>query len=71
MLKLLNITFISMDLLITILFGSINGKKDVIDESSSDQDLYGGAQPELGYDNSYWQIIFDVDGPNFLQLRFE
>ncbi|KAH0647449.1 hypothetical protein KY290_033448 [Solanum tuberosum] len=40
---------------------------NVIDEISSDQDFYGGAQPELGYDNPYRQMIFYAAGPNFPQ----
>ncbi|XP_049405023.1 uncharacterized protein LOC125868409 [Solanum stenotomum] len=43
------------------------GEKDVIGEISSDQDLNGGATPELGYDNPYRQMIFDAAGPNFPQ----
>jgi len=43
------------------------GEKDVIGEISSDQDLSGGATPELGYDNPYRQMIFDAAGPNFPQ----
>ncbi|KAH0639170.1 hypothetical protein KY290_036460 [Solanum tuberosum] len=41
------------------------GKKDVINENSSGQDFHGGAQPELGYDNPYQQMILDAAGPNF------
>ncbi|KAH0643646.1 hypothetical protein KY289_034620, partial [Solanum tuberosum] len=43
------------------------GEKDVIGEISSDQNLNGGATPELGYDNPYRQMIFDAAGPNFPQ----
>ncbi|KAH0672849.1 hypothetical protein KY290_025083 [Solanum tuberosum] len=43
------------------------GEEDVIDEMYSVNDLHGGTQPELGYDNSYRQMILDVAGPNFDQ----
>ncbi|KAH0748560.1 hypothetical protein KY290_027792 [Solanum tuberosum] len=43
------------------------GEKEVINEISSGQDIHGSAQPELGYDNPYRQIVLDAYGPNFLQ----
>jgi len=43
------------------------GEEDVIDEMYSVNDLHGGTQPELGYDNPYRQMVLDVAGPNFDQ----
>ncbi|PHT36819.1 hypothetical protein CQW23_24519 [Capsicum baccatum] len=41
------------------------GEIDVIGEISFGNDLINGAQLELGYDNSYRQMILDTAGPNF------
>ncbi|WMV28348.1 hypothetical protein MTR67_021733 [Solanum verrucosum] len=43
------------------------GEEDVIDEMYYVNDLHGGTQPELGYDNLYQQMVLDVAGPNFYQ----
>ncbi|KAH0664624.1 hypothetical protein KY285_025830 [Solanum tuberosum] len=42
------------------------GEKEVINEICSGQDFHGSAQPELGYDNPYRQMVLDASGPNFL-----
>ena len=43
------------------------GEKNMIGDISCDQDLNGGATPELGYDNPYRQMILDAAGPNYPQ----
>ncbi|WMV37676.1 hypothetical protein MTR67_031061, partial [Solanum verrucosum] len=43
------------------------GEEDAIDEMYYVNDLHGGTQPELGYDNPYRQMVLDVAGPNFDQ----
>ncbi|XP_059295324.1 uncharacterized protein LOC132048635 [Lycium ferocissimum] len=43
------------------------GEKDMISEIASGNDLHGGAQPELGFDNPYRQMVLDAAGPNFGQ----
>ncbi|KAH0779923.1 hypothetical protein KY290_006350 [Solanum tuberosum] len=42
-------------------------EEDVIDEMYYVNDLHGGTQLELGYDNPYRQMVLDVAGPNFDQ----
>ncbi|XP_060181861.1 uncharacterized protein LOC132611443 [Lycium barbarum] len=39
----------------------------MINEIASGNDLHGGAQPELGFDNPYGQMVLDAAGPNFGQ----
>ncbi|KAH0730339.1 hypothetical protein KY289_001527 [Solanum tuberosum] len=41
------------------------GAKELIREISSCNDLNGGPQSELGYDNPYQQMVLDTAGPNF------
>ncbi|WMV19708.1 hypothetical protein MTR67_013093, partial [Solanum verrucosum] len=43
------------------------GEEDAIDEMYYVNDLHGGTQPELGYDNPYRQMVLDVAGSNFDQ----
>ncbi|WMV28792.1 hypothetical protein MTR67_022177 [Solanum verrucosum] len=45
----------------------LRGEEDAIDEMYYVNDLHGGTQPELGYDNPYRQMVLDVAGPNFDQ----
>ncbi|PHT37975.1 hypothetical protein CQW23_21548 [Capsicum baccatum] len=64
--KLLNVTFINLDLLRTILFGSIKGKVMIISGTSYGNELHGSGQPTFG-ENPYQQMILDAASSNFSQ----
>nr|XP_018623102.1 uncharacterized protein LOC104086815 isoform X2 [Nicotiana tomentosiformis] len=42
------------------------GETNMTGEMSSSGDLYGGSQPESGYENPYRQMVLDAIGPNFV-----